>query len=432
MSGNSGFDNVGAVASAVKANEQYATDIFAELKAGSLFGGVITRDAYGKGEQFAHDLIVRHGREMSLEVTHDAARNTYLTLPGSDRSLPSVIIGSHLDSVANGGNFDGAAGVIAGLIAVKSLVSMNFRPVCDVTVMGVRAEESVWFEQSYIGSRSALGQLSSQALKAPRVDTRKTLEDYIREAGGDPELIRRGQPFLKKEQVRAFLEVHIEQAPALVDAKCSIGIATGIPGNFRYPNVKVTGEYGHVGLYKKFRQDAALAAAEFALCLDRTWEEWEVKERPMAFTIGRFHTDPKEDALTKVAGECTFSLDVRAYSESDILELHEAVLGFAAEISQKRKVRFEFGATTRAEVALVNKDFRKGLEEIAHEFNFPFIRLGSPASHDAAAFAIAGVPMGMIFIRNENGSHNPAEAMEVSDFLDATAVLTRWLHRELR
>ena len=109
MSGNSGFDDVGAVASAVKANEQYATDIFAELKAGSLFGGVITRDAYGKGEQFAHDLVVRHGREMSLEVTHDAARNTYLTLPGSDRSLPSVIIGSHLDSVANGGNFDGAA-----------------------------------------------------------------------------------------------------------------------------------------------------------------------------------------------------------------------------------------------------------------------------------------------------------------------------------
>jgi beta-ureidopropionase / N-carbamoyl-L-amino-acid hydrolase len=425
-------DDIDAVASAVRANTQFATDIFAELRAGSLSGEGVTRDTYGKGEQFAHDLVIRHARAMSLDVAHDAARNTYMMFSGKDRALPAVIVGSHLDSVANGGNFDGAAGVVAGLVAVRTLQSLNFQPACDVTIMAVRAEESVWFEQSYIGSRSALGSLRPEALKAKRIDTGMTLEDYIRQAGGDPDAIRAGRPYLTKEKVRAFLEVHIEQAPALVDANCSIGIATGIPGNFRYPNAKVIGEYGHVGLYRKFRRDAALAAAELFHGLDRVWEQWEQKGRPMACTIGRLHTDPTEDGLTKVAGQCTFSLDVRAYSESDLEELHGALMRLATEIGQKRNVRFDFGAKTTAEVALVDPDVRRQLESVAREGKLPYICLGSPASHDAAAFAFAGVPMGMIFIRNENGSHNPAEAMEIPDFLDAATVLTCWLLQTLR
>jgi beta-ureidopropionase / N-carbamoyl-L-amino-acid hydrolase len=423
---------IDAIVSAVRASEQYTTELFAELRTGSVTGAGVTRDAYGKGEQFAHDLVIRHAKDLQLEIAHDAASNTYMTFPGRDRGAPSVIVGSHLDSVANGGNFDGAAGVVAGLVAVRALKSIGFQPICDVTVMGVRAEESVWFEQSYIGSRSALGMLSANALKSERIDTRKSLEDYIRQAGGDPDALRRGECFLDKDRVRAFLEVHIEQAPALVDAKCSIGIVTGIPGNFRYPNVKVTGEYGHVGLYRKFRHDAALAAAEFALQLDKTWGEWERANRPMAFTIGRFHTNPKEDALTKVAGECEFSLDVRAYKESDILELLDAAKRFAKEIEEKRGVRFDFGEQTRAEAVEVDKRFQNVLEGIAYDLRLPFMSLGSPASHDAAAFSFAGVPMGMIFIRNEHGSHNPAEAMEIPDFLDATAVLARWIQLELR
>jgi N-carbamoyl-L-amino-acid hydrolase len=426
------FEDIDAVAAAVKANGQFLTDIFAELRAGSVSGEGVTRDTYGKGEQFAHDLVIRHAQAMSLDVAHDAARNTYMTFPGRDRTLPAVIVGSHLDSVANGGNFDGAAGVVAGLVAVRSLKSLNFQPACDLTVMAVRAEESVWFEQSYIGSRSALGMLRPEALNAPRIDTRIALANYIREAGGDPDAIRAGRAYLKKEKIRAFLEVHIEQAPALVDAKCSIGIATGIPGNFRYPNARVIGEYGHVGLYRKFRRDAALAAAELFQRLDRIWETWEQEGRPMACTIGRFHTDPNEDGLTKVAGQCTFSLDVRAYSEGDLEELHGELMRLATEIGRKRKVRFDFGVKTTAEVALVDGDVRRQLESIASDLKLPYICLGSPASHDAAAFAFAGVPMGMIFIRNENGSHNPAEAMEIPDFLDAAMVLTHWLHQTLR
>jgi N-carbamoyl-L-amino-acid hydrolase len=419
------------IASAVRANREYAASIFAELRAGSVSGAGVTRDAYGKGEQFAHDLVVRHAMELKLEIARDAACNTYMTLPGRDRSLPSVIIGSHLDSVANGGNYDGAAGVLAGLVAVRALNRIGFQPACDLTVMGVRSEESVWFEHSYIGSRAALGMLSSLALQALRTDTRKSLEEHMRLAGGDPNAVRRGESFLQKDRVRAFIEVHIEQAPVLVDAKCSVGIVTGIPGNFRFPNAKVIGEYGHVGLNRRFRHDAVLAAAELALQLDMTWAEWDRIGRPMAFTIGRFHTNAKEDALTKVAGECEFSLDVRAYTESDVLELFEIVRNIIEKIESKRHVRFDLGKKSRAEAAEVDKRVRRALEEIARNLNVPFISMGSPASHDAAAFSAAGIPIGMIFIRNENGSHTPEESMEIPDFLDATAVLACWLQQEL-
>ena len=93
-----------AIGSVVRADRDYAEDIFAELRAGSISGAGVTRDAYGKGEQLAHDLVVRHALALGLEIKRDAACNTYMTLPGRDRSLPSVIVGSHLDSVANGGN----------------------------------------------------------------------------------------------------------------------------------------------------------------------------------------------------------------------------------------------------------------------------------------------------------------------------------------
>lgn len=420
-----------SASSFVRADRDYAEDIFAELRAGSVSGAGVTRDAYGKGEQFAHDLVVRHALALGLEIKRDAACNTYMTLPGRDRSLPSVIVGSHLDSVANGGNFDGAAGVFAGLVAVRALRKIGFQPACDLTVMAVRSEESVWFKQSYIGSRAALGTLSPQALQALRTDTRKSLEEHMRLAGGDPGAVSRGESFLHKDRVRAFIEVHIEQAPLLVNSKCSVGIVTGIPGNFRFPNAKVVGEYGHVGLHRRFRHDAMLAAAELALLLDATWAEWDRTGRPMAFTIGRFHTDAEEDALTKVAGECEFSLDVRAYTESDVLELFDLVRNGIARIERERGVKFELGKMSRAETAEVDKRVRGELERIARDLDVPFISMGSPASHDAAAFSAAGIPIGMIFIRNENGSHTPQEAMEIPDFLEATAVLACWLQQGL-
>lgn len=412
---------------AVAAERGLAESLFDALRRDGSDEPGVTRDPYGAGEQRAHRTAVSSAERLGLRVERDFAANTYMTLPGRDPAARRVVVGSHLDSVPHGGNFDGAAGVVAGLVAVAALKRLGLEPECDITVMAVRAEESVWFQVSYVGSRSALGSLPDGALESKRIDTGRTLAEHMAECGGDPEAVRTRRRFLEPATLRAFLEVHIEQAPSLVEDGKPLAVCTGIPGNFRYPAARIEGRNEHVGLPRRFRRDAALAGADFAVALDRVWEEHEARGVPMAATLGRFHTDAALHGMTFVPGLFHFSLDVRAYDEAVLAELDRRVDGIVAEVERRRRVRFHLGRKARAAVGAVDPGIKASLEAGARALGLDFAELGSPASHDAAAFAEAGVPMGMLFVRNRNGSHNPEEAMEVDDFLHATSVLAVWL-----
>jgi N-carbamoyl-L-amino-acid hydrolase len=415
------------VAAAVAAERTLAESLFDALRRDGLDEPGVTRDPYGPGEQRAHRTATAAAERLGLRIQHDAAANTYMTLPGRDLDAPRMVVGSHLDSVPHGGNFDGAAGVAAGLVAVAALKRLGLAPACDVTVMAIRAEESAWFQVSYVGSRSALGSLPDGGLEAKRIDTGRTLAEHMAECGGDPEAVRAKRRFLEPSRLRAFLEVHIEQAPSLVEDGAPLAVCTGIPGNFRYPAARIEGRNEHVGLPRRFRSDAAIAGADFAVALDRVWEEHEARGIPMAATLGRFHTDAALHGMTFVPGLFHFSLDVRAYDEAVLAELDRRVDGIVADVERRRRVRFDLGRKARAAVGPVDPVIKASLQAGMRALGLPAAELGSPASHDAAAFAEAGVPMGMLFVRNRNGSHNPEEAMEVDDFLHATAVLTVWL-----
>jgi N-carbamoyl-L-amino-acid hydrolase len=404
-----------------------AESLFDQLRRDGLDEPGVTRDTYGPGEQRGHATVTAAAERLGLAIEGDAAANLYMTYAGRDRAAPKVMIGSHLDSVPHGGNFDGAAGVVAGLVAVAALQANGVTPARDITVMGIRAEESIWFQVSYIGSRGALGTLPDGALDARRVDTGRTLADHIAECGGDPAALRAGQRALDPARLHAYLELHIEQAPSLVEAGRPVAIATGIPGNFRYPDARIEGSHDHVGLPRRFRRDAAMAGAEFAMALDALWAEYDASGVPMACTIGRFHTDAAAHGLTIVPGSFHFSLDVRAYDEAVLAALDERVSRIIAGIEQRRGVRFHLGGKARAAVGPVDATIRAELHAKAAALGIATLELGSPASHDAAAFAACGVPMGMIFVRNNNGSHNPFEAMAIDDFLAGTAVMTAWL-----
>lgn len=407
-----------------------AEDLFQQLLDGTRDARAgVTRASYGDGEQFAHELVARHAARAGLEVDRDAALNTYMTLPGRDRSRPRIVIGSHLDSVACGGNFDGAAGVVAGLAALHVLRTRGYTPAQDVTVMGVRAEESAWFPTSYIGSKAALGRLEPQALEVCRVDTGESLEAHIRRQGGDPEALRQGQAHLRPADVAAYLELHIEQAPSLVERGHALAIGTAVPGNVRYPVIRVQGEMAHVGLPRRFRRDALKAAAAFVAELEGLWAQWEARGCPMAFTVGRFHTDAEQEATTKVPGDVRFSVDLRAYDEDHVRELDREARACAARLEQDHGVSFDFGVRTTAAVAKADAGLVSALSAIAREEGIVAEPLLSPASHDAAVFCAAGIPMAMLFIRNENGSHNPHERMDIDDFMAGVRVLTGVLCR---
>ena len=422
--------NVEAIAGAVRGQKEALDALFRRLRADGLDEPGVSRDPYGAGEQRAHATVTRHAQAMGLEIGGDAAANLYMTMPGRDRSAPVLVIGSHLDSVPHGGNYDGAAGVLAGLAAVKALRALGLTPRCDIVVMGIRAEESVWFQVSYIGSRGSLGTLPDGALDVRRVDTGRTLADHIAECGGDPAALRERKRHFDPAKVAAYLELHIEQAPSLIEAGKSVAICTGIPGNFRYPDARIEGSHDHVGLPRRFRRDAAIAGAAFAMALDELWADYDARGIPRACTLGRFHTDPAAHGLTIVPGAFHFSLDVRAYDPAVLAELEAKVGAIIARIEQQRGVQFHLGPTARAAVGPVDARITSGLEASAQAQTIPVLHIGSPASHDGAALAAAGVPIGMVFVRNANGSHNPHEAMTIDDFLDGATVMTQSVVRD--
>ncbi len=387
----------------------------------------ITREAYGAGEDAAQALVAETARAMGLGTATDAACNLAMTWAGADRAAPRILLGSHLDSVVQGGNYDGAAGVVAGLAAVAALRALGLTPRQDVVVLALRCEEAVWFQLGLIGSRAALGLLPERALALRHARSGRPLAEHIAARGGDPAALAAGRRLIEPGAVRAFLEAHIEQAPQLVEAGAPLAVCTGIPGNIRHPRIRIEGEDAHVGLPRRFRRDAALAGAELALALEALWAEEEAAGRAMAATIGRFHTLPDRHAMTVVPGAFEMSLDMRAYDAGHLAALEARLHGIVAGIAARRGVAIRLGERNSGAVGPMDPAIRDGLAGAAARLGIAQHPLPSPASHDAANFAAAGIPTGMLLIRNRNGSHNPREAMETDDLMAAVATFALWL-----
>lgn len=387
----------------------------------------ITREAFGPGENAAFAVVAEAGAALGLTATTDAAANLSLRWAAREPSNKPLLIGSHLDSIVQGGNFDGAAGVIAGLGAVAALQAAGVAPRRDIEVLALRCEEAVWFGLGLVGSRAMLARMTPGALDLTHMRTGRSLAQSIASCGGDPARLRAGTPLRDPREIGAYLELHIEQAPQLIEAGAPLGLCLATPGNLRHPRIRILGEDSHTGLPHRFRRDAAMAGADFAMALERFWLAEEEAGYPMAVTIGRFHTLPDRHSLTVVPGDFTLSLDLRAYDKGH-LEALEAQLGaIAAEVAERRHVTIILGERSWAAPGIMEAGIVEGLAGAAARLGIAAPRLNSPGSHDANNFAAAGVPTGMLLVRNANGSHNPREAMETADLMEAIAVLAEWI-----
>jgi len=389
-------------------------------------GEGITRTAYGMGEGIAHDILRREAVALGLEVRTDAAMNLYATLPGAQAG-PAVFVGSHLDSVPRGGNFDGAAGVLMGLAVAAGFVHAGCRPPLALTVMAIRAEESTWFPASYIGSRAAFGRLSADELATlRRAGDGVTLGDAIDGVGGDAGALRAGAARLAPKDVALFIEPHIEQGPVLLGGGDALGFATGIRGSFRHREAVCHGGYAHSGATPRdHRRDAVRAFAALVQAMEAIWTRRERAGEDLTITFGQVGTDPAEAAFSKVAGWVSFAIDVRS-AESATLDAVAADLAQAvAEIEADAGVRFDLGPRTGSSPARMHPRIVATLEAAARASGVAARVMACGAGHDAAVFAGMGVPAGMILLRNANGSHNPAEAMALEDFAAGAEVLAR-------
>ena len=407
---------------------ELAAKLFDELALATSRGRGISRDSYGAGEQAAHDIVRRAGEYLDLEVHSDAALNLYLTLPGRNRLAPTVIIGSHLDSVDQGGNFDGAAGVLAGVAVLAGYRRADFKPPCDISVMAIRCEESAWFDTTYVGSYAAFGELPLEELKVRHSQSGYTLAEQMREAGCNMDAIEAGEAYLDSANIRVFIEPHIEQAPYLLENDLPVGIVTGIRGVLRHRDASCIGQYGHSGaLSREHRRDAVAATVALIQRLNEEWLRREKQDEDLVFTVGELMTDPVFHGPSKVAGETRFVLDFRSTSEDVMRAMSDFAHRAARRIESDLGVSFELGRASYSEPGDMDPRVRQQLIETLQAIGLPAVELPSGAAHDSVVFANFGVPTGMVFIRNRNGSHNPDEAMDIADFDLACRVLSAYL-----
>jgi N-carbamoyl-L-amino-acid hydrolase len=406
---------------------ELATRLFDALRKTSFDGVGVTRDSYGPGEQRAHDLVRAEAAALDLEIAIDPAGNMLMTLPGTDRTAKRIVLGSHLDSVPQGGNYDGAAGVLAGLATVAGMRRAGFVPGRDITVLAIRAEEAgAWFPTSYPGSHAALGRLPPAALEVKRNDTGRTLGQHMRDMGFDPDAVAGGKNLLPPASIAAYLELHIEQGPVLDSEKIPVAIVSGIPGSRRLRAARVLGEYNHSGATpRRYRADAAIALADVAHRLDDHWGALEAQGHQLVCTFCVLATTA-EAGFTKIPGEAHFQLDVRSVQPASVDAMFAELHRLIAAIEPRRGVRFDLGVETGSLPSPMDAAVQDALARAAQAGSIAHRTMASGGGHDAAAFAQAGVPAAMLFVRNQHGSHNPHEAMRMEDFADGCAVMTRW------
>lgn len=349
--------------------------------------------------------IIGWMREAGLEADFDEIGNVVgrYGAPG----LPTVLIGSHFDTVRNGGKYDGQYGVIGPIDCVAALREAGVRLPFAIEIIAFADEEGVRFRSTFLGSHAASGKFDFSLLER-RDDQGVSMAEALRNYGLDPTQI--GRAARDRQRALCYLEIHIEQGPVLLQENLPLGVVTSIAGVSRF-QATCTGLAGHAGTVPMhMRQDACSAAAELALYVEKRCSGVE----SLLGTVGLFSV--RGGSANVISGIVDFSVDLRGATDA----LREAavsdILGAAERIGEERKVRFEF-----------NKIFEAGatpcapwlIERIAagiERHGVPVRRLPSGATHDAVAMAEL-CDVGMIFVRCGNGgiSHNPAEIMTAED-----------------
>jgi N-carbamoyl-L-amino-acid hydrolase len=401
-----------------------AARLFETLRERTLDPPGVTRTAYGAGEQAAHDLVAAAARGLGLSIAIDGAGTLLMTMEGADPGAAPWVVGSHLDSVPHGGNYDGAAGVFAGLMALAALRDQGIVPARPVIVAAFRAEESTWFPVSYLGSRAALGLLPPDVLGTRRSDSGRSLRDHLADLGLDPDAVAAGRSILHPTRIHGFVELHIEQGPVLEAEGIPVGLVTAIAGSVRYRDAVCRGDWAHSGAVPRaHRKDAVVAVADLVTTMDRAFADWQAAGDATTVTFGQVETDRTQHAFSKIAGGVAFCVDVRSPSVERLEDVHRLLLETVSAVEARHGVAFDLGPRTGSTPARLDPGLRATLLALAQDLGIAAREMASGAGHDTATFANAGVPSALVFIRNQNGSHNPDEAMEIGDFCTAAELL---------
>ena len=383
-------------------------DLLACVGGDSANGGV-TRPGLSAVEDEAHALVAAWCEEEGMAVSRDAAGNLYAR-PSGAAATGEVWSGSHLDTVPSGGRFDGALGVVAALEAVAAVAAEM--PDAPLAVVVFRDEEGWRFGHGCFGSRSLVGDVGPDELSSADADG-VTIAEALAALG------LTGPP-VDVTLPAAYVEVHIEQGPALDAVDAALGDVAGIAGMAGF-TVTFRGASGHAGTVPMLdRRDAFAACADLAVRL----RERALEIPGAVATIGDVAI--AQPAANVIPGIVRATVDVRAPTAAGLDRLVAAVPAVAAEVAARNRCGVDAVRGGRSEPVALSPRVRRAVRASARGLGTPAVEIASGAGHDAGILAAAGVDAGMLFVRSLNGgaSHRPDELSAEADVAAAVAVLT--------
>jgi beta-ureidopropionase / N-carbamoyl-L-amino-acid hydrolase len=368
---------------------------------------------YDRGREWLKERMTEAG----LDVRVDAASNLIGTLRGSDPKLPSVMIGSHTDTVNGGGRFDGIIGVLAGIEIARILQESSVRLQHTLEIVDFTAEEPSEFGISTVGSRGMVGNLSADMLE--RTDPAgRTLRAAIASLGGKPDELDRNTRTVG--EVALYLELHIEQGPVLEQTGKTLGVVTGIVGIHRY-RVTINGQPNHAGTTPmNMRFDAIAGFCEIGQAFERLCREKYLTD--VVGTIGRIRNEP--NASNVIPGQVEFDMEIRSLDMNLSQAIYDAFQREALRIAEDRELAVSFEPLSKSDAIEVPRGVQGLLREACAEVA-PVLDLPSGAGHDANQLASIA-PIGMLFVPSRGGvSHNPEEWTDVAQVAAGVEALAR-------
>ncbi len=388
--------------------ERIATRITELARIGALPNGGVSRLGYTQEEQQAREQVAGWLRRLGYQARQDDACNLFCSVGGP----PRILVGSHLDSVPQGGRYDGALGVVAAAEVAEAASAGGLA--LPLEVVAWADEEGARFGTGLFGSGAAFDQLPE-----PAWERRDRNGISVQEAAtvllGHPPSPRTCR--LNPENLRAYLELHIEQGPHLVERNSPVGIVDHIVG-LTHAYVRVAGRADHAGTTSMdARQDALAAAAECILAIEGMARD----ARWVVGTVGEIWVEP--GAKNVVPGTCVFSIDIRSGSDEARGAVVEEAQARIESICARRGVRSETDRFNQVPAAAMSPIVVAALEDAGRRLGVTPTHLASGAGHDAQNAARAGVRTGMIFVRSSGGSHNPGETASSQDAAQGTRLL---------
>lgn len=389
--------------------------IQSRIMALSAFGknpqGGVSRVAFSDADIQGRRYIMSLMREAGLVVRIDAAGNIIGRREGKKSTLPPIMFGSHIDSVPEGGNYDGDVGVICAIEVAQVLHENNITTEHPLEVIVFSDEEG-----GLVGSRALNGRLTDEAL-AVVSHSGYTIHEGIQRIGGDPE--RLSEARREPGSVKAYIELHIEQGSFLFEEGIDIGVVEGIVG-IKWWHVTIEGFANHAGATPmNRRRDALVSAAELILAVNRIGRETPGRQ---VATVGRIRAEP--GAPNVIPGKVVMSLEIRDLSAAKIDSLFRMIQAEAAAIAERKQTPVSFALLeVTADPAPTHPRMREIIARAARDLGLTWKSMPSGAGHDAQEMTLI-CPTGMIFVPSKDGiSHSPKEYTAPEDMADGGNVL---------